>query len=101
MSTTPSTGPQTSGVTPPAKKSNVLLWVLGGCGTLILLIIIAVVGLGMWGMHKAKEAGLDPELIKKNPRLATAPLTVAVNKDPALISRADPPATLSRPTPQN
>jgi len=94
MSTTPSTGPQTSGVTPPAKKSNVLLWVLGGCGTLILLIIIAVVGLGMWGMHKVKEAGLDPELMKKNPGLATARMTVAMNKDLELISSDDSAGTI-------
>ncbi len=94
MSTTPSTGPQTSGVTPPAKKSNVLLWVLGGCGTLILLVIIAFVGLGMWGMHKVKEAGLDPELMKKNPGLATARMTVAMNKDLELISSDDSAGTI-------
>src|SRR5258708_14743318 len=94
MSTTPSTGPETSGVTHPAKKSNVLMWVLGGCGTLILLVIIAFVGLGMWGMHKVKEAGLDPELMKKNPGLATARMTVAMNKDLELISSDDSAGTI-------
>jgi len=94
MSTTPSTGAQIPGGAPPAKKSNVLLWVLGGCGTLVLLIIIAVVGLGMWGMHKAREAGLDPELMKKNPGLATARMTVAMNKDLELVSSDDSAGTI-------
>jgi hypothetical protein len=94
MSTTPSTGPQTPGVTPPAKKSNVLLWVLGGCGSLILLCIIAFVAIGYWGMHKVKEAGIDPELMKKNPGLATARMTVAMNKDLEMVSSDDSAGTI-------
>lgn len=97
MSTTPSTGPQTpAGMPPaaPAKKSNVLLWVLGGCGTLILLCIIAFAALGFWGMHKMKEAGLDPELAKKNPGLATARLAVAMNKDLEMVSSDDNAGTI-------
>jgi hypothetical protein len=89
MSTMPPTGPQTPGAPPPGKKSNVLLWVLGGCGSLILLVIIAFVGIGYWGMHKAKEAGIDPELMKKNPGLAGARMAVAMNKDLELVSTDD------------
>jgi hypothetical protein len=97
MSTTPSTGPQTPGGTPPAapaKKSNVLLWVLGGCGTLIVLIILAIVGLGFFGLHKARQAGIDPELFKKNPGLAAAKMTVAANPDLEMVSSDDSAGTI-------
>ena len=95
MSTPPSAGPQVPGGAPAAaKKSNVLLWILGGCGTLLVLVVIAVVGLGFWGLHKAKEAGLDPELIKKNPGLAAARMVVAGNKDLELISSDDEAGTI-------
>ncbi|MBZ5522606.1 MAG: hypothetical protein LAP21_10245 [Acidobacteriia bacterium] len=98
MSTTPSTGPQTPGGMPPAavpaKKSNVLLWVIGGCGGLILIVVIAVFGLGFWGMHKMKEAGFDTELAKKNPGLAGAKLAVAMNKDLEMVSSDDSAGTI-------
>jgi len=97
MSTTPSTGPQTPGGMPPAapaKKSNVLLWVLGGCGTLIVLGIIAIVGLGLFGLHKMKQAGIDPELMKKNPVLAGAKFAVASNPELEMVSSDDDAGTV-------
>ena len=33
----------------------------------------------MFVVNKAKQAGLDPDLIKKNPALAAAKLAVAAN----------------------
>ncbi|HWZ43608.1 MAG TPA: hypothetical protein VNW97_09020 [Candidatus Saccharimonadales bacterium] len=98
MSTTPSTGPQTpGGMLPPvapAKKSNVLLWILGGCGTLILICIIAVAGFSFWAMNKAKQAGIDPELAKKNPGLVGARMAVAMNKDLEMVSSNDAAGTI-------
>jgi hypothetical protein len=60
--------------------------VLAGCGTFILLGVIVVVagGLFLWG--KAKEAGLDPELMEKNPALAVAKFAVAINPDLEIVS---------------
>jgi hypothetical protein len=94
MSTTPTGGPQTPGAMPPAKKSNALLWILGGCGTLVVLVILVFVGLFFYGMHKAKQAGIDPELMKKNPGLAVAKMAVTANKDVEMVSSDDDAGTI-------
>jgi hypothetical protein len=39
----PRMSPEMSGVPPPQKKQNILIWILSGCGTvLVLLVIVAV-----------------------------------------------------------
>jgi hypothetical protein len=70
----------------PPKQSNVLKWVLIGIGTFFVLIIIAVVGLGLFVAQKAKQAGLDPDLIRKSPALAAAKMMVAANPDVEMVS---------------
>ena len=70
----------------PPQKSNVLKWVLIGIGACFVLIVIAVVGLGMFVAHKAKQAGLDPDLIKRSPSLAAAKLMVAANPDVEMVT---------------
>ncbi len=94
MSTTPTGGPQTPAAMPPAKKSNALLWILGGCGTFIVLIILVFVGLFFYGMHKVKQAGLDPDLLKKNPPLAAAKMAVFANPDVEMVSSDDDAGTM-------
>jgi hypothetical protein len=44
---------------------------------------------GLFVMHKAKQAGIDPELMKSNPGLASAKLLVAVNPDLEIVSEDD------------
>jgi hypothetical protein len=81
MSTNPPV-PPASGIppyAPPPKKSNALKWILIGVGAFFLVIIVSVVGLGFFVMNKAKQAGLDPDLIKRNPALAAAKMMVAAN----------------------
>lgn len=85
MSTTPALPPNGPGV-PPSKKSNVLMWVLIGIGAFFMLIIVAVLGLGLFVAQKAKQAGLDPDLIKKSPGLAAAKMMVAANPDVEMVS---------------
>ncbi|MFA6974053.1 MAG: hypothetical protein WC238_04945 [Parcubacteria group bacterium] len=43
----------------PAKKSNVWLWVIGGCLTILVLMGVAVLALGWWAAHKVKNAIKD------------------------------------------
>ena len=71
---------------PPAKKSNVLKWVLIGIGACFMLIVVAVIGLGLFVAQKAKQAGLDTDLIKKSPALAAAKMMVAANPDVEMVS---------------
>jgi len=71
---------------PPPKKSNVLKWVLIGIGACFMLIVVAVIGLGLFVAQKAKQAGLDTDLIKKSPALAAAKMMVAANPDVEMVS---------------
>lgn len=74
---------------PPQKKSNVLMWVLVGCGTFVIIGVIAVGLMGYFVWNKAKEVGLDPALMQKNPAQAVAKMLVATNPDIELVSTDD------------
>jgi hypothetical protein len=77
------------GALPPAKKSKALLYVLLALGGFVVLILIAVVGLGLFVAHKAKQAGLDGDLIRRNPAEAAARMMVAANPDLEFVSADD------------
>jgi len=74
---------------PPKKKMGALGWVLIGCGGLMVVGLVVIVGLYFFVMHKAKQAGLDPELMKKNPGLASVKMLVAMNPDLEMTSTDD------------
>ncbi len=74
----------------PAKKgSKVLIGIVVGCGALIIIGIIIVVVGGFFVWNKAKQAGLDPDLLQKKPALAVAKMMVAANPDVELVSVDD------------
>lgn len=80
MSTNMTLGPD-SGQLPPAKKANWLLWVLAGCGGLIVIAALLAFAGGLFVAHKAKQAGLDPNLMKRNPALAVTKMIATFNPD--------------------
>lgn len=77
--------PATPQGAPPAKKTSPWLYVLIGCGGLIVVAGIAMVALGVFAVHKAKEAGLDPELLQEQPALAAAKIYAAMNPDVEIV----------------
>jgi len=96
MATTPPVNPQypaqpPMGVppAPAAKKMGALGWVLIGCGGILVVGLIACVGLYFFIAHKAKQAGIDTDLLRTNPGLAAAKMVVAANPDLDLISEDD------------
>jgi hypothetical protein len=70
----------------PAKKKSPLLYILIGCGGVVIFIGVLIVAAISFGLYKAKQAGLDPDLMKKNPALAMVKLAVAANPDAELVS---------------
>jgi hypothetical protein len=78
---TPPPPPQQPAMTPPKKKTSPWVWILGGCGVLVVLIVLALVATGLFIAKKAKDAGLDPDLMKKNPAVAVAKMMAAVHPD--------------------
>jgi len=71
---------------PVAKKTSPLVWILAGLGVFVVFIVLCVVALGIFAVHKARQAGLDPDLMKRNPALATAKMMAAMNPDVQVVS---------------
>src|SRR5215510_4812825 len=101
MASTPSAGPQPPAggppAAPPAKSSSglkIVLWIFGIFAGLAILAIVSVMVIGLFVFHKVKQAGLDPDLIKKNPVLAVAKMSVATNPDTEMISSDDSTGTI-------
>ncbi len=78
-----------SPVTNAPRKTSPLVWILGGVVALFVLVGLAVVGGGMFLLHKAKQSGFDAELMRNNPGLATAKLLAATNPDLEVVSTDD------------
>lgn len=90
--------PQMPGGMPPAPPKSsgakVILWIVGVFAALVIFVIVALAGLGFFFMHKAKQAGLDPELIRKNPGLAAAKMVVMNNPQLQVVSSNDNTGTM-------
>ncbi len=80
---------------PPGKKSNILIWILGGILAL-MLGVTAMCGLaGFLIMHKAKQAGLDSGLLSKNPAYAMAKMAATMNPDVETVTTDDSSGTIT------
>lgn len=67
---------------PQGKKGlSPLAWIGIGCGVIVLVVLIGLVGLGLFAKHKLKQAGISAEMMEKNPVEATARIYVATNPD--------------------
>lgn len=71
------------------RKTSPIVWILVAVLGLFVLLGIAVVGGGFLLAHKAKQAGLDMELMRNNPGLATAKLLAVTNPDLEVVSSDD------------
>jgi hypothetical protein len=81
---------------PPARKgTSPIVWILLIIGGLFVLGILGVVGLGMFALHKARQAGIDPELMRTNPGLAISKLVTAFNPDAEVLNTNDRDGTIT------
>ena len=80
---TPNQPPQGAPYYPPPikKKTSPIVWIVAGIGAFLVLIVLAIAGAGFFVIHKAKQAGLDPDLLKRNPALATVKMMAALTPD--------------------
>lgn len=74
---------------PPKKGVSPIVWVLLGLGVFVMICVLAVVGAGFFFVHKAKQAGLDTDLMKRNPTLAAVKMMAALNPDIDVVSMDD------------
>ncbi len=76
---------------PAAKKSNVWMWLLAGCGAVLVLGVATCVGIGWYAQRKVKSMAADFE---KNPAKSAAELAVRLNPDIDLVSSTDDTITV-------
>jgi hypothetical protein len=87
MSTIPPSMPPPQPVA--VKKVSPLVWILVGLGVFCLLIFATVIAAGFFFVHKANQAGLNPDQMRRNPGMATVRLMAALNPDIEIISYDD------------
>jgi len=88
----PAPAQPTAGAPAPKKGISPLVWILAGCGGLMVIAGIIFAVLTYWGVHKFKGYA---ESAKKNPAVAAAKLAVAFNPDLEIVSEDDEAGTLT------
>jgi hypothetical protein len=72
---------------PPGKKAtSPLVWILAGCGGLILICAVVMMAGGYFLAHKVKGYA---EIAKKNPAMAAAKMMVAFNPEVEIVAEDD------------
>jgi hypothetical protein len=69
-----------------AQKTNPLVWILGGIAVLLFGGMLTCGIVGFLAVRAVKNAGFDPDLMKRNPGLAMAKMAAAVNPDLQTVS---------------
>ncbi len=80
------------GAPAPKKGTSALVWILAGCGGLVVIMGLIFAGVTYWGYHKVKGYA---EIAKKNPALAAAKLMVAANPNVEIVSEDDDAGTIT------
>ena len=80
---------------PMPRKTSPIVWVLIIVLGFFVVGFIGIVGTGLFFVHKAKQAGLDPALISRNPGLAVAKIITAVNPDAEVVRTDDGAGTIT------
>ena len=79
-------GVSAGGAVAPRKKTSPIVWILGIVAGLFVLFGILVMAGGFFVFQKVKQAGIDPELMKRNPSVAAAKMIAAMNPDIEFVS---------------
>lgn len=94
----PGMPPPAYGAPPPmpmARKTSPLVWVLAIVLGLFFLGFVAVAGVGFFIAHKVKQAGIDPELWRRNPGLAVGKIIAATNPNVEVVRSDDGAGTVT------
>ena len=93
---TPAPGMQPGVMPPPvARKTSPIVWILVAVGLLFMLFIVGIIGVGAFVAHKARQAGLDTDLMRRNPAAAVARMAAMANKDVDIVSEDDRAGTIT------
>jgi hypothetical protein len=80
----------------PVKKGlSPIVWILIVVGGLFVFGCIAVVGTVAFVAHKVRQAGVDPDLWRKNPGLAVSKMIAATNPNVEVVNTDDGKGTIT------
>ena len=77
------------------RKTSPIVWVLVIVLGLFVLGGLTIAGLGFFVVHKVKQAGLDPDLMARNPGLAISKLVASTNPDIQVLNTNDNAGTIT------
>jgi hypothetical protein len=89
---TPPQMPPATPVPPAQKKTSPLVWVLVGCGGIVLLAAVIML---VAGVFVAKKVGSYAKEAEKNPAMAAAKMIVAMNPDLETVSTDESAGTIT------
>jgi hypothetical protein len=96
MGTMPPNMQPNMGAPPPqAKKTSPLVWILGGIAVLFFGGLLTCGIVGYMAVRVVKNAGFDPDLMKRNPTLAMAKMVTAFSKDLEMVSSNERAGTVT------
>ena len=84
-----------SSAAPAGRKTSPIVWVLVAILGVILLGGLAVGGVALFVVHKAREAGISADLWQRNPAAATARALALANPDIEIVSEDDGSGTVT------
>ncbi|HUA84282.1 MAG TPA: hypothetical protein VMB85_10520 [Bryobacteraceae bacterium] len=73
----------------PHKKTSPLIWILGGLAVVLFGGMLTCGLVGFLAMRAVKNAGFDPDLMKRNPGLAMAKMAATLHPDLEVVSTDD------------
>ena len=79
----------------PVKKTSPLVWILGGLAVLMIGGMLMCGVVGFLAVRAVKNAGFDPDLMKRNPGLAMAKMVAAVNPNLQTVSTNERTGTIT------
>jgi len=80
----------------PVKKGlSPIVWILIIVGGLFVFGCIAVVGAGLFVVNKVRQAGVDPDLWRRNPGLAVSKMIAATNPNVEVVNTDDGKGTIT------
>jgi hypothetical protein len=94
----PSCGAPVSGASAavtPRRRTSPLVWILVVVLGLFVVGGILTMAGGLFLVHKAREAGVDPDLLRRNPGLAVGKMLAAVNPDVEVVKTDDGAGTIT------
>lgn len=80
---------------PVRRKTSPIVWVLVAVLGIFVLFGIGILGMGLFVVHKARQAGIDPDLWRRNPGMAVGKMVAAVNPDVEVVRTNDSDGTIT------